>query len=243
MSLARQHREREAVEVLRAEIAAHPEAISERRLLVRVLAAQGDLPAARREVDELTRRLPDGDPAPLVELGHAYELSHRFEEALAAYDEAAARAPASPVGPREGGMRAARWGETREAVPRLEEAIRRGARDAETYHALGLALMHVEEIGRAEDAYRAGIAADPGAVENLLGLATLALRRKDFDAALRAYDEILRRRPRFAAGHLGRAFCLIQLGRMEHAGAALDDALAAGAEPAFVAKQRALLTR
>ncbi len=243
MSLARQHREREAVAVLRAEIAARPDAIAERRLLVRLLAAEGDLPGAQREVDELERRLPAGDPSPLVELGHAYELAHRFEEALAAYDDAAAKAPSSPAGPRAGGMRAARWGETAVAVPRLEEAIRRGARDAETYHALGLALTHEQELDRAEVAYRAGIAADPGAVENLLGLATLALRRKDFDGALGAYDEILRRRPRFASGHLGRAYCLIQLGRRDQAKAALDDALAAGAEPTFVEKQRGLLIR
>ena len=44
---------------------------------------------------------------PEIELGHAYELAHKFDEALAEYDEAASVAPNSPAGPLEGGMRTA----------------------------------------------------------------------------------------------------------------------------------------
>lgn len=242
MAAVRRKDDGEAVRLLRAELGAHPDNVRARRLLVRVLAASGDLPAARVEVAELERRLPDKDPTPLLELGHAYELAHRFEEALGAYDDAAALAPSSPVGPREGGLRAARWGEVDVALPRLEEAVRRGAVDAETFHALGLVRLHSGDAAGASAAYRQGLAADPEAVENWLGLATVALHERDWAAALAAYDGLLRHRPSHAAAELGRAYALARLGRVEEARRALERAEALGAPSAAIQKQRAALT-
>jgi len=235
--LVRLHREQEAVTLLREHLAKHPDDVPARRLFVRVLAFTGDLDGARREVDELQRRLP-GDPIPFIELGHAYELAHRFDDALAAYDSAASVAPASPAGPREGGMRAARWGEAEEAIERLEEAVRRGARDAETFHVLGLARLSVRDFDGAEAAYRQGLAADPRSTENLLGLATVAVARDDPAAALAAYDALAAARPSYAAAQLGRAWALAKLGRREDAERALDRAIELGAPRANVEKQR-----
>ncbi|MDF2695032.1 MAG: repeat protein [Labilithrix sp.] len=235
--LVRLHREPEALATLRAHLAKHPEDVPARRLYVRVLAFTGDIDAARREVAELERRLP-GDPVPWIELGHAFELGHRFDEALAAYDTAASVAASSPVGPREGGMRAARWGEPEEAIARLEEAVRRGARDAETFHVLGLARLNVRDLDGAEEAYRQGLAADPKSTENLLGLATVAVVRNDPAAALAAYDAIVQRKPSYAAAQLGRAWALAKLGRRPEAERALDRATELGAPAANVDKQR-----
>ncbi|MDB4995600.1 MAG: repeat protein [Myxococcaceae bacterium] len=251
MSLTRQHREDEAIATLRKDLAEHPDDLAARRLLVRLLAFRGDLTGARAEVDALEKRLPAGDPTPLVELGHAYELTHRFEEALAAYDAASAIAPTSAVGPREGGMRCARWGEVEEARPRLEEAVRRGARDAEMWHALGLVRLHLKDLAAAEEAYRAGVAAasiepehagDIAAAENLLGLATVAVLKEDAPGALAAYDALLAQRPRFGPGELGRAWALAKLGKKDDARRALDRAEELGAPRAAVAKQRAQLS-
>jgi tetratricopeptide (TPR) repeat protein len=243
MALARQHRDAEGIALLRAGLAGHPDDVPARRLLVRMLAGAGDLPGARAEADELARWLPEGDPTSWIELGHAFELAHRFEEALAAYDTAASQAPKSPAGPREGGMRCARWGESDEARPRLEEAIRRGARDAETWHVLGLVRLEQRDLEGAEEAYRAGAAADPAGAENLLGLATVAIVRDDAQAALSAYDAILARNPRFAAAELGRAWAFAKLGRRGEARRALDRAEELGAPAENVAKQRAALER
>ncbi|HLK38343.1 MAG TPA: tetratricopeptide repeat protein [Polyangiaceae bacterium] len=240
-SLVRQHREDAAAAVLRDRIAAHPEDIEARRLLVRVLGLTGDLPAAREQTRELTIRLPPGDPTPYVEIGHALELAHRYEDALAAYDEAASVAPTSPLGPREGGMRCARWGEADDARPRLEEAIRRGARDAETWHALGLVRLNLGDLPGADDAYRSGVAADPRGAENWLGLASVAVVRGDAQGALDAYDQVLARRPRFGPGELGRAWALIRLGRPGDAARALDRAEELGAPAQAVVRQRAAL--
>lgn len=238
--LVRLHREAEARKTLEQHLAAHPEDVAARRMLVRVLAWSGDLEGAKAQVKELEARLP-GDPVPWVELGHAFELTHRFEEALAAYDTAASVAPASPAGPREAGMRTARWGEVEEAAPRLEEAVKRGARDAEVFHTLGLVRLHLRDVEGAERAYREGLAADPKSTENLLGLATVAVMRDDAKGALAAYDGILARKPDFGPAELGRAWALAKLGRREDARRALDHAEALGAPRANVEKQRAHL--
>jgi tetratricopeptide (TPR) repeat protein len=240
-SLVRQHREDDAIKVLRQRLTEHPEDVPARKLLVRVLGLVGDLPAAHAEVAELARRLPPNDPSPPIELGHALELSHRYDEALAAYDEAAAVAPHSPAGPLEGGLRCARWGEARDALPRLEEAVRRGARDASTWHALGLVRVHLGDLDEAEEAYRAGAAADPAQLDNWLGLATVAVVRGSGEAALTAYDAILARNPHFAPAVLGRAWALARLGRTAEARDALDLAEKLGAPHDNVQRQRAVL--
>jgi tetratricopeptide (TPR) repeat protein len=240
-SLARQHREEEAVTLLRSRVVAHPDDIAARRLLVRLLGFTGDMPGARQQAEELARLLPEGDPTAYLELGHALELSHRYDDALAAYDEAGTHAPLSPDGPREGGMRCARWGETEQARPRLEEAVRRGARDAETWHALGLVRLHLGDAEGAEEAYRAGVAADPHAAECWLGLATVAIVKGDPQKALDAYDQVIVRKPHFAPAELGRAWALGKLGRQAEALRALDHAEEMGAPRDNVAKQRAAI--
>jgi len=243
MLLARMHHEEAAVARLRKEVAAQPGDLDAWAMLVRLLAFEGDMPAAQVAATELARRTPPGDPRAWIELGHAREVAHDFEGALAAYDTAASAAPASPAGPREGGMRAARWGEVEEAAPRLEEAIRRGATDADTWHALGLVKVHLKDLAGADEAYRRGLAVDPRSAECWLGLATVAAIRGDAAGALRAYDAIASLRPGFAAAELGRAWALGKLGRGEEARAALERAVEKGAAPAVVAKQREALAR
>ena len=241
MSLARRHRETEAVAVLRGQLAKDPGDVEARALLVRMLAFAGDMPGARIEATELAQHVQPGDPRAWIELGHAREVARDFDGALAAYDTAASAAPANPAGPLEGGSRAARWGEVEEAAPRLEEAIRRGANDADTWHTLGLVRVHLNDLPGAEQAYRAGLVADPKSAECWLGLATVAALREDAAAALKAYDAILALRPRFAPAELGRAWALAKLGRKGEARAALDHAEELGAPAASLAKQRAAL--
>jgi tetratricopeptide (TPR) repeat protein len=240
-SLAREHREADAIRILRDELARHPDDLASRRLLVRVLALTGDMGAARREVDELIHRLGESDPVPFIELGYAYELAHDYEKALEMYDHAAEIAPKDPRGPREGGLRAARWGEAEWARPRLEEAVARGANDVTLWHTLGLVRVSTHDLDGAETAYRSGLAADPNALECHLGLATVAVVRKDAPRALAEYDAIIARRPRFAPAHLGRAWALGTMGRREEARQSLDEAERLGGEPRSIREQRHFL--
>jgi tetratricopeptide (TPR) repeat protein len=194
--------------------------------------------AARREVGVLEQTLGGSDPIPWIELGHAYEMTHDYEKALELYDHAAEVAADDPRGPREGGMRAARWGEADWARPRLEEAVRRGADDAELWHALGLLRALARELGPAEQAYRAGLRADPAALECHLGLATVAVMRADPSGALAEYDILAARRPSWAPAHLGRAWALAKLGKKEAARAAIAEAERLGGDPGVITQQR-----
>lgn len=230
-----------AAALLESHLRTHPEDVPARALLVRVLALSSRLDLARRECEILARYLPPGSPRPAIELGHAFELSHDYERALASYDDAARMAPALPDGPRIGGLRAARWGEAEMAVPRLEEAVRRGANDAETLHALGLARMHLGRLDEAESAYRTATRLHPDATDAWLGLATVALVRKDHAAALVAYERLVALRPTSPDASLGRAYALARLGRTAEARRELDRAEKLGAKPANLAKQRAWL--
>jgi len=240
-ALSRAHQDAQAILTLRERLHGHPEDVPARRLLIRLLGFTGDLPEARVEVEELGRRLPAGDPSPYLELGHALELAHQYDEALEAYDEASRVAPSAPDGPREGGMRAARWGELEAAAPRLEEAVRRGARDGEVWHALGLVRLHLGDSEGAERAYREGTTADPHGAASWIGLATVAVERGDAQAALTAYEAVLARVPKFADAELGRAWALAKLGRKDQARQALDRAQDLGASQANVVRQRAAL--
>ena len=234
-------RHAEAQALLEQRLTQHPDDVSARRLLIRVYGAEGDLGRARSESEALAARLGAKSPIPWVELGYALELAHRYDEALSMYDLATEAAPQDPLGPKTAGLRTARWGERELARPRLEEALRRDSRDAAVWHALGLVCLGLGDQVAAERAYRSGLVADPHALENRIGLATLAFMQERPHAALHEYDAILAERPKHADALLGRSLALIMMGRTGEAERALAEAESLGADPAVVGKQRRLL--
>ena len=236
-------RTEEASALLLSYLEKHPDAVRERRLLIRVEASRGQLGRAQAQVALLEKQLGPYSPVPMVELGHALEMAHRYDEALAAFDQAALAAPADPLGPLTGGLRAARWGELELAEPRLREAVRRGPKDPAAWHAWGLVQLSQGNLVGAEQAYRSGLLADPAALENRVGLATLAVSRGDLAAALVQYDAIAERRPKLPDAQLGRSFALMGLGRFDDAKRALDEAERLGGNSRVVGAQRRELAR
>ena len=234
-------RSREAAAQLEAYLQRQPGAVKERRLLIRVYATLGQLDRSQQHAQALAQELGPNSPVPWVELGYAFELSHRYDEAIEQYDRAALSAPSDPLGPLTGGLRAARWGEAQLAEPRLVEGLRRDARNAEAWHALGLVRVRLGDLDGASAAYRSGLRADPQALEDHMGLATLALLRGDAAAALGEYDIIAQARPKFADAELGRAWALMKLGRLDDAQRALDRAQELGASARPLAAQRRAL--
>ncbi|MCC6215753.1 MAG: tetratricopeptide repeat protein [Polyangiaceae bacterium] len=239
--LAERGRVDEAIAVVDERLRAEPGDVAARRLLVRLYALSGDGRGVEREVAELGRRLGARSPIPWLELGHALELQHRYDEALEAYDRAAAADPTDPAGPRTAGPRAARWGELSIAEPRLVEALRRRPGDAECWHTLGFVRLRRGDLVGARAAYGAGLRADPRRADNRVGLATIAVLEGDAGEALAQYDALLALRPGHADAHLGRSWALLELERLDEAARALAAAERAGAAPAVVARQRAAL--
>lgn len=241
LSASHRHEDAAAIAILQKHLAQRPDDLAARKLLIRLHAVNADTAAALREIDELARRLPATDPSATLERGHVLELAHRFDEALDAYDRAATLAPADPRGPREGGVRAAHWGEAEDALPRLEEAVRRGAGDADLWHALGAVRAKLGDADGALEAYARVTAADPQRIEGHVGRASVALARRDHAMALREYEVLTSMRPRDSAFALARAYCLARLGRRAEAARALETARELGASAAHVGKVRSLL--
>lgn len=206
------------------------------------LLARGQVTEAVAELERLRDRAPN-DPRAWIDLGHGYELQRRWDDALAAYDAAARVAPKDPRGPREGGLRCARWGEHEAARARLEEAVRRGDDDPATFHALGLVRLSLGDRKGAKSAYLAGLGTPKGKDDAtcVLGLATVAVVEDDPSEALRQYDELARRRPMLASAQLGRAWALAKLDRFGEAEAAIGEAAARGASAEDCAKLRAFV--
>jgi Tfp pilus assembly protein PilF len=91
------------------------------------------------------------------------------------------------------------------------------------------------------EAYRSGLRADPHALDNRVGLATVALLRGDAAAALAEYDALVAARPKFADAQLGRSWALMKLGRLDDAQRALDRAQELGASSRSLGAQRRAL--
>jgi tetratricopeptide (TPR) repeat protein len=243
MLLADTGQEKKALELLERHLSKEPRAALERRLAIRLSGSIGDLGRADRHTAVLARELGENSPVPDLELGHALELMHRYDDALAHYDRAAALALRDPAGPRTGGLRAAAWGEVELAEPRLAEAARRDPLDGRTWHALGVVRVRLGDLEGAERAYRSGLASDPSGSDNRVGLATLALVRDDPKAVLTEYDALLAEQPDFADAHLGRSWALVRLRRFAEASQALDRAERLGADPRSLARQRQWLAK
>jgi tetratricopeptide (TPR) repeat protein len=239
--LAERGRTAEAIETLERRLLEHPEEHAERSLLIRLYGSAGNWGAAERQTERLAELLPKGSPLPWLELGAAFELGHRYDEALSAYDRAASVAPSDARGPKRGGIRAARWGELELAEPRLRESIRRAPGDAEAWHALGVVLVAMNRLDAARQAYMAGISADGRALENRLGLATVALRLNEPAAALSQYELLLEARPKFTEALLGKSWSLILMGEYGSAEAVLQEAERLGASPDSISRQRVAL--
>jgi tetratricopeptide (TPR) repeat protein len=207
-----------------------------------LLLSRGQTAEGVAELEKLRDAHRD-DPRAWIDLGHGYELQHRYDDALEAYDEASRVAPKDPRGPREGGLRCAKWGEHAAARPRLEEAIRRGDQEPATYHALGLVRLQLNDRKGAREAYEAGLRTPDGAKDAtcVLGLATLAVVEDNPEEALRWYDELVKRRPNVADAHLGRAWALARLKRFKEADEAIAEAASRGANPDDIARMKAFL--
>ncbi|HEX2879414.1 MAG TPA: tetratricopeptide repeat protein [Polyangiaceae bacterium] len=241
--LASQGEEGKAITLLEAYLREHPNATRERQLLVRLHASLGNMGKAEQQVMLLAQTLGEHDPTPWLELGHALELQHRYDEALEAYDRAAAVAPRDATGPRVGGLRAARWGEMELAAERLTEALRRNPRDASVWHAWGVVELSRGNPDAARKAYENGLIADPESAPNHLGLATVALQQRAYAVALHHYDELVRLRPTSANAHLGRSWALIMLGRHQQARVELGRAQALGGDPKAIRAQLDVLQK
>lgn len=120
-------------------------------------------------------------------------------------------------------------GSTDARIAALQDAVRASDQTSEAYTPLGLAYLQKARetsdpafYSRAEDALKRGSAADPDDAEAVVGLAGLALARHDFAAALALARRARRLQPTEVAAYPALIDALVELGRYDQAGQALQ---------------------
>ncbi len=173
----------EALAAYRRAVALEPRYLLARAAVAELLLAEGRRAEARAQADSVLAydgRWENEHHAP------ARAQAERLRAYLDARDAADARGGEDCFASGEEFRRAelARLrGRTDEALAWLERYFRGGGRCAEAYRVLGDILLAGNRIAEAEDAYARAIAADPRAPEAYRGMAGVAGRKGDADAA------------------------------------------------------------
>lgn len=168
--------------------------------LVRVLLAEDDRPAARRELAALQREFP-ADPAVLILAGTQQLVERRFDAARASFAKAAAAAPSNLdalsglVGVELATHRAP------QALERIQAALRTLPPSGSLYLLAARVYLAVNDAVRAEDLLKKAIDTDPTrlAAYNLLGM--VYIRQQRLPEAEQRFREITRRDPSSVPAH------------------------------------------
>ncbi len=227
-----------AATILEEVTRANPEEPGAWLALGRARMAAGQAISAR-EAFERAAALAPASPGPRILVGHTHELERHYDEARLAYEQACALAPSSARPERVLGIRLLRWGRAADAIPHLTRATELDPTSASTWNALAVAQFHAGDGTSALATFAQARARFPEERDLALGHAALLVRTRELAAALAIYDAITEREPAFAAGHVGRALVLHELGRCDEALTAFRRGSEA-ADHAFAYEQRVI---
>jgi tetratricopeptide (TPR) repeat protein len=113
-----------------------------------------------------------------------------------------------------------------EAVRLAEQAVKLAPDLAEAHRVLAVSHHINLQLDEAAAEYKKTLDIDPTAKASLNTLADLTRANGKFDEALALYDQLLKLDPKDGVATAGRVVCLLELGRKEEAGTALESALA-----------------
>lgn len=211
----------EALVAFRATLAEAPDDVDTWRWMARVLRAVNDLPAMVAACRRIVALASD-DWQAHAELGAALTETRAFDEAAAAFEAAAARAPDAPtviVGRARldlhGGRRA-------QAIAALEACVSRHPSHVPARAAWGLALRQDRRFDDAAAAYRQAIDLAPSDATLWCGLGRTLLEAGRANEASQIATSYLARRPGHAGALALDALARVALGDEEAAARLLD---------------------
>lgn len=114
------------------------------------------------------------------------------------------------------------------APQELEEAVAAYGNFAEVWYLLGETRLTLGDFDHAREAFERAIVADPGYTDPYLALASMELKSRHLEEAIRFADRALERNPYMAEARLTRAVALYNLGKAEPAKQILRDLLDSG---------------
>jgi Flp pilus assembly protein TadD len=197
VQLTREKRFDEAAELLRKAIAANPASYRLHRNLSIVYESMEKkneaLASARTAVD-----LAPGDPAPLKQLCSVQLAFGLNEEAMHCYENLRDIAKLDAVSQTHYGMSLLRSGKPDRAVPVLVKAAEAVPNNSSALNVLGTAYFAKKQYGKAADAFKQAVEAEPDRPELRFNLAVLQLVLRDRQGALSQYKLLKVQSPQFA---------------------------------------------
>ncbi|GIX47092.1 MAG: hypothetical protein KatS3mg131_1303 [Candidatus Tectimicrobiota bacterium] len=200
-----QGRLEEAVACYEAALHVQPDAAITRMRLSKALWALGRLAEATAHYREVVRHHPEATA--FADLGDLLQLQGHYGEAVACYQEALRRQPATANLYNNLGGAYHALGRYGEAIACYQEALRLQPACATVHHNLGLAHQACGALAEAAACYERALALQPDYTEAHNHLGFVLLQQGEVERALRHCREALRLRPDYAEAynHLGAA--------------------------------------
>ena len=157
------------------------------------------------------------EAARLNNIGVAYMDQQLFEKALKAFEEAAAKAPASEITIVNRGVALLNLQRVGEAKALLEKAVRNNPKDAYAWYNLGLYYKNSADTSAAVDAFRRVSEIDPDDADTWYFLGSTYAQLKQFPEAIQAFEHALQLNPFHASAQFGLARAYQQSGQPDPA--------------------------
>jgi tetratricopeptide (TPR) repeat protein len=212
-SYHKQHQDKEAVQALEDAIRVAPWEEAYHLDLVRILLAQGRLPAALEGARRAARAFPGSSPTFVVE-GKTEARMGQFRDAIASYTHAIELDPANVEAAL--GLADAQYaaGQNRAAVDVYERALKNFPKDARTPLQYATMLLKDSEMGnpraesRAAQLLRQSLKLDPTLAETHYQLGNLALKQGETAKGVKFLERSVSLNPNLAEAHfaLSRAY-------------------------------------
>ncbi len=167
----------------------------------------------------------------------------RYEEALAAYDQAIRLDPNYAYAYYDKGLSLYNLKRYEEALIAFDRAIRLDPNYADAYTGRGAALYELKRCEEALTILDQAIRLDPNSSYSYTGRGDTLYSLKRYEEALTAYDQAIRLDPNFVDAYIGRDGALGQLKRYEEALAAYDQAIRLDPNSADAHNNRGLALR
>ena len=214
----------EALPLLKALSARHPEAPTLRYGLGRCYFEVEDYPAAISSLRDAARGLPKSVEVRFF-LGSALGVSGNIPEAIPELRTAMQLDPTFQPAFRAFGMfRVQQQQYSKEALQALETAVRLDPKDVRALYWLGEFHRALGDTALARRHFESAFTLDPADPTVWLGLARVLLDDGETDSALAHFDDVLRLEPRLVPALLGRARALYYKGQAEQAMASAEAA-------------------
>ena len=201
-------------------------------------AAGSRVAAFARPTNGLGRNsLADGPAPPGVssprqcyDLSAALHRQGRYQEALAAADEAVRLRPDHADGHTARGLNLERLGRLEAALAAFERALEIEPDSARAHLNRGVVLQRQGRLGEARAAYECAVRRAPRYALGHCNLGSILQRQGELQAAFAAFERAVRLRPSLAQAQIGRGAILQSWGRIDEALAAYDKAVRAAPE-------------